>query len=231
MENLKMQSGIFGAAHQNTVALQKLLLCFLATYLRQMLSKCLLFMYHNGSEDETTFMNALQLSLKYSTLSPNGIAFILRPYLHLAYEQGYLQEEDCEGNEFAARTLALFTQIHNVWECQGEAQARTWMLTYVYEILSDAQVATEEALLAGDISQEELNEEASDNDEEMVEDDEMVEDEGMEDSIEECTCDFCEEMRTLDTLDIDQVDSTDPIDQIIIHGMKGALTKGAQAPL
>src|SRR3990170_6170010 len=208
------------------LALQKLLLCFIAVYERQVLCRAFTFMFHNYLEGQEDFDTCVNQSLKYNTLSPHGIACTLRPYLHLAYQKGYLTPEDCEESAFAARVIQLFPSVHAKWEEAGEKGAREWIMEYVFEMLTDPQVVAEEALLAGDVS-EERGSSGSDASSDGGEGQDVVsmEEEEQEETPFQCMCDFCEEMRSYDIINLDAIQSKDPLDAIIINGMKKALRK------
>lgn len=207
-----------------TAPLMKLLLGFLVVFQRQVYARGLTFLYHNGQQGQANFDKAVLDSLKFSTLSPNGVACALRPYLHLAFDQGYLSEEDCGDNEFALRALSFFPQVHAAWEKGGEKGALTWVHETALQILTDSDVLRDEALLAGDVDDDDEDE----NMEDGIEDDNMSDDESDESEIEEieCTCDFCEEFRGYRSVDMAQIKGDGPVDEIIIGSVKRALVKG-----
>jgi hypothetical protein len=90
--------------------------------------------------------------------------------------------------------------------------------------LTDPNAVTEEALLAGDVDADsvENSQEGEDNSQEASDDeDEKDDDEPLEEV--ECTCDFCEEMRSYDGLDLNSLNPTESLDKIILNGMRKAL--------
>lgn len=224
-QTMKMQTGMAETVDTtiNQVALQKLLLCFVAVYERQVLSKTFTYMHHNGCEDEDAFNDTLKRSLKFSTLSPIGIAAVLRPYLSHAYAEGVLLESDCDNNAFALKALSLFPQVHTQWERGGQAGARQWVMQYVFEMLSSTQAVMDEAIMAGDVDPPAADGEGANGaDEEMEVDDD--EEEWDSEEVEECICDLCEEMRAYDEVDLDSIQpEPGSLDAIIINGMKRAL--------
>lgn len=209
-----MSTGLGEAVVPQDVAMQKLLLCFIVVYERQILSRAFTYMFHNDSAPEE-FDNCMHLSMKFSTLSPNGIAAELRPYLQKAHAQGYLEPEDCD-NAFSKCAIDLFPKIHAEWDSKGEVVAKKWAMSHVFQLLTDPNAVAEEALLAGDVDEWESGELEEPSLEEQSEEQESEED-------YECTCDLCEEMRTYATVDLDALETSDPLDRIIIEGMKKAL--------
>ena len=218
----------------------QILLCFLAVYERQVLCRAFTYMYHNYLESEEDFDKCTILSLKYSTLSPHGIAVVLRPYLQLAMGQGFLTPEDCEDNVFAYRVHSLFPSVYKEWKTKGEEAAQAMVMKYVFEILTDPIVATQEALLAGDVDQDEddqdvdqdeddqdVDQDEDDQDADQDKDDQGGDDQGDDQDEDqddfECLCDFCEEFRSFDTVNLNDINPSDPIDAVIINGMKKAL--------
>lgn len=219
-----MKTG-FGVYHDNTpiAPMMKLVLGFIAVFERQVICRAITFMYHNNIQGQEGFDACTKESLKFSTLSPKGIACALRPYLMLAYDQGMLREEDCDDNVFAKRALSLFPQIHAAWENGTEVSAQKWVEEYVMQILTEPSVCCEEALLAGDVDAPSEDDD-SDGEEDYGDSAEPDEDEAEEEEVE-CACDFCEEFRGYADVDMDQVVGHSPIDDILIGSVKQALVK------
>lgn len=222
----------------NAVALQKLLICFMAVYQRQILSRAFVYMFHNNEEDneEGQFGKAVRRGLKYSTLSPNGIAARLRPYILHAYSEGLLTEEECDNDPFALKALSLFPEVHQAWEYAGETGAKKWCMEYVFELLSSSDAVAEEALLGGDMSIGEDHDDeydGSDNgdaddgnnnhDGNNTHDDDIATGDEDSDEVGQCSCTICEEMRGFDDIDVDAIPAGEGLDAIIINGMKHAL--------
>lgn len=224
-----------GGSVAESLPMKKLLLCFIAVYERQILCRAFTYMFHNQLEDEDAFNSSVKRSLVYSTLSPLGIAAELRPYLQHAQALGYLLPDDCNDNPFALRALSLYPRVHEAWTRltvneqgdlapAGEAGARSWVLEYVFQMLTDSNAVAEEALLAGDVDDDVEEEENSQEEENSRDADDSMSEEDDEPLEEvECTCDFCEEMRSYDTLDLNSLNPTESLDRIIVQGMRKAL--------
>jgi len=193
--------------------------------------------------EAAAFNDALIRALKYNTLSPNGIGAKLKPSLALAHSKGYLEPEDYEDNKYATRAvLVIFPILCNAWQRGGELAARAWVLEYSMEMFADAQTVANEALWAEDIDEDEmegmigdLSDESSsivdylDHDGEIAENEtgeirtgDEMEIDNQEEQVE-CDCDLCEEMRSYDNLNLENIQSSDPLDNLMINGLKKAL--------
>jgi len=216
---MKMQTGLLEGGVGTAV--RELTTCFLAVFNRQCLSKAFLYMYHQDEEEVEAFNQAVIRGLKYGTLSPRGIGAELKPYMELAMEKGFLAPEDYEGNAFATRAVQeLYPLVHAAWQRGGEEAAKKWAFQYAMEMLTNPEAVADEALLAGDMSDAE-----PEQDDELEEPDDAGDDEPeeSEEQATECDCEFCQEMRAFDHVDLNNLHSDDPLAALMISGLRNAL--------
>lgn len=242
-----MRTGLLDTGDVLPVSSKELLICFMCVFYRQCFSKAFLFSYHNGIEDINGFNDAIIRGLKYGSLSANGVGAKIKPFVALAMQKGYLTNKDCKESAFATKALAIYPTVHQVFLTGGEAAAKGFALSYGLEMLqADEFVLAEEAQLAGDLvdDEEEEQEDSADcleqikdsapaesitslenaNDAAAGKDEEKDEQsESEEEEIGECDCDFCVEMRGYDDLDLANLESADPFQQIMVSGLLLAL--------
>jgi hypothetical protein len=188
-------------------------------------------MFHNedasgATEDESKitpeeeFNQAMNLAMKYAVLSANGVGAELKPYLTLAFSQGFLRPAQCAESDMATKVVVdIYPQVHAVWQQGGEEAAKTFIVDYAMQMLTDPDVVAEEALLAGDMDDDES---ADDSRAESMDDDQ--DDDGAGDGEDgTCNCDFCVEMRAMDLIDLSTIESSDPLDRMMIQGLASVL--------
>ena len=159
--------------------------------------------------------------------------------------QGYLAPKDYKKNKFAKRAVELYSNVHHEWQMGGEKQAQKFANDYAMLMFTDSAVVAEEALIAGDIDADEaekitndqdddsyVNEEEGSNSSTGNNSQESEGNDGQEDEVNDeeekvggCGCEFCSEMRGYDDLDLDSIVTDDPLDNLMISGLKAALGK------
>lgn len=238
-----MRSGLVSPDGGLSLAVKELLYCFIAIFNRQCISKAFLYMFHNGLESAEDFNAAIIKGLKYGSLSQNGVGAKLKPHLQLAFSQGFLTKKDCRDSPYAERALELYIQVHSAWQNGGEDQVKLFVEEYAMSMLEDPAAIAQEALLAGDVDEEEAEVIANDTiDEALDAQGEGSEEEEEDDEeplgkrpeccgertnigfVDECECDVCTEMRAFDELDMDSLHSDDPLENLMISGLRNALS-------
>lgn len=221
---MKMRTGVLDMEPTMTIAVKELLTAFIAVFNRQCLSKGFLYLFHNNLDSAPDFNESVIRGLKYGALSSNGIGAEIKPFLKLAMEQGFLSPDDCEGNPFALKALDIYSQVHAEFQRGGQETASNWAFEYAMLMLTDPNVVADEALLANDIDEEMAREIYAEGEEGAPGTGDESENSENSD-IDECDCEFCNEMRSFDNVDLTTISPEDPMDAWVINSLGAALLK------